>query len=169
MFVAVGMVPMIGIVGLATDAARGYMVKSKLGQALDAAGLGGARAMLEPDRNREIQRFFDAKFPNNYLGATISAPTIEADENNGRLTLTISATVPTSFMRILGHDEMQISARAVVQRAVRGMELALIMDNTGSMRSSDKMTTMKNAAHLLINTLYGTRPTVDDLWVALIP
>jgi Flp pilus assembly protein TadG len=168
-FVAAGMVPMIGFVGLATDAARGYMVKSKLSQALDAAGLAGARAILEPDRDAEILQFFNANFPANYLGANTGTPTIDADENNGRLTLTISATVPTSFMRILGHEEMAISARAVVQRAVRGMELALVMDNTGSMRSGGKIETMKNAAHLLIDTLYGSRPTVDDLWVSLVP
>lgn len=168
-FVAAGIVPLVGMVGFGTDAARGYMVRAKMHQALDAAGLAGARAITEPDRDMEIQQFFDSNFPPNYLNATITGPTILADETEGRVTLEISASVPTSFMRILGFEEMNISARTVVQRAVRGMELTLIMDNTGSMRSSGKMQTMKDAAHLLIDTLYGTRPTVDDLWVALVP
>lgn len=168
-FLAVGVIPLIGFVGLATDAARGYMVKAKMHQALDAAGLAGARAILEPDRDQEIQQFFSANFPNNYLSANITGPTILADTQAGRLTLTITANVPTTFMSVLGFQDMTVSARTVVQRAVRGMELAMVMDNTGSMRGSNKITTMKDAAHLMIDTLFGTRPTVDDLWVALIP
>ena len=168
-FLAIGIVPLIGFVGLATDVARGYMVKAKMHQALDAAGLAGARAILEPDRDQEIQQFFNANFPTNYLSANVIGPTILADEAEGRLTLTITATVPTSFMRVLGFQDMTVNARTVVQRAVRGMELALVMDNTGSMRSGNKIETMRDAAHLLITTLYGNRETVDDLWVSLVP
>jgi Flp pilus assembly protein TadG len=168
-FLAIGAVPLVGFVGLATDVARGYMVKAKMHQALDAAGLAGARAILEPDRDQEIQQFFNANFPQNYLNASTAGPTIVADETEGRLTLTISATVPTSFMRVLGFQEMTVNARTVVQRAVRGMEMAMVMDNTGSMRSSSKIETMRDAAHLLISTLYGNRETVDDLWVSLVP
>ena len=168
-FVAVGIVPTVGFVGLATDAARGYMVKTKLHQALDAAALAGGRAMLEPDRDADILQFFSANFPDSYLGATVDGPNIDADETEGLLTLTASADIPTSFMRVLGFEEITVSARTVVHRAVRGMELALIMDNTGSMRSGGKMDAMKSAAHDLIDILYGDEETVNDFWVSLVP
>lgn len=168
-FVAVGIVPMVGFIGLSTDAARGYMVKTKLHQALDAAGLAGGRAMLEPDRDDDIVQFFDANYPEGYLGSTVDGPTIDADETEGLLTLTASATVPTSFMQVLGFDDITVSAHTVVHRAVRGMELALIMDNTGSMRSSGKMGAMKSAAHDLVDILYGEDEIVNDFWVSLVP
>ncbi|MEK9660324.1 MAG: hypothetical protein VW644_01065 [Alphaproteobacteria bacterium] len=72
-------------------------------------------------------------------------------------------------MRVLGFDEMIVSARTVVQRAVRGMELALVMDNTGSMRSANKIGTMRSAAHILINTLFGNQTSADNLWVSVVP
>lgn len=168
-FIAVGIVPLVGFVGLATDAARGYMVKAKLSQALDAAGLAGGRAMLEPDRDDDINQFFAANFPAGYLGAAVNGPQIDAQETDGLLTLTATAVVPTSFMRVLGFQDMTVSARTVVHRAVRGMELALIMDNTGSMRSSGKMGAMKTAAHALLDILYGEDETVNDFWVSLVP
>ncbi|MEP4887010.1 MAG: TadE/TadG family type IV pilus assembly protein, partial [Alphaproteobacteria bacterium] len=168
-FVAVGIVPTVGFVGLATDAARGYMVKTKLHQALDAAGLAGGRAMLEPDRDADILQFFNANFPDGYLGATVNGPNIDADETEGLLTLSASADIPTSFMQVLGFQDITVSAQTVVHRAVRGMELALIMDNTGSMRGGGKMDAMKLAAHDLIDILYGEEETVNDFWVSLIP
>ncbi len=168
-FVAVGIVPLVGFVGLATDAARGYKVKTKLHQALDAAGIAGGRAMLEPDRDADIVQFFDANFPQGYLESTVTGPDINADENEGLLTLTASASVPTSFMQVLGFQDITVSARTVVHRAVRGMELALIMNNTGSMRSGGKMDAIKSAAHDLIDILYGDDETVNDFWVGLVP
>lgn len=168
-FVAVGIVPTVGFVGLATDAARGYMVKTKLHQALDAAGLAGGRAILEPDRDADIIQFFNANFPDGYLGATVNGPNIDADETEGLLTLMASADIPTSFMQVLGFNDISVSARTVVHRAVRGMELALIMDNTGSMRGGGKMDAMKSAAHDLIDILYGYEETVNDFWVSLVP
>lgn len=168
-FVAVGIVPLVGFVGLATDAARGYMVKTKLHQALDSAGLAGGRAMLEPDRDADIVQFFEANFPADYMGAQVTGPTIDADESEGLLTLTATANVPTSFMQVLGFSEITVSAHTVVHRAVRGMELALIMDNTGSMRSGGKIGAMRDAAHDLIDILYGDDETVNDFWVALVP
>ena len=145
------------------------MVKTKLHQALDAAALAGGRAMLEPDRDADILQFFNANFPDGYLGATVDGPNIDADENEGLLTLSASADIPTSFMQVLGFDDITVSARTVVHRAVRGMELALIMDNTGSMRGGGKMDAMKSAAHDLIDILYGDEETVNDFWVSLVP
>ncbi len=168
-FVAVGIVPLVGFVGLATDAGRGYMVKSKLHQALDSAGLAGGRAMLELDRDDDIVQFFEANFPVGYMGSDVTGPTIDADESEGLLTLTATATVPTSFMQVLGFEDITVSARTVVHRAVRGMELALIMDNTGSMRSGGKIGAMRDAAHDLVDILYGEDDTVNDFWVALVP
>ncbi len=168
-FLAVGIVPLIGFIGIATDAARGYMVRAKLQQALDAAALAGGRAMDDPDRDDDIRAFFAANFPDGFLGATVNIPTITVDTVEGVVDVQVAAALPTSFMRVFGADNIDVSARAVVRRAVRGMELVLIMDNTGSMRWDNKMTTMKTAATDLIDILYGSNETVDDFYVGIVP
>ena len=43
------------------------------------------------------------------------------------------------------------------------------MDNTGSMRSGGKMDASKAAAHDLIDIIYGSKTTLPNVWVALVP
>jgi hypothetical protein len=62
-----------------------------------------------------------------------------------------------------------VRASNVINRQVKGMELALVMDNTGSMASNSRMTIMKAAATDLVNILFGSRETAPNFWVALIP
>ena len=48
------------------------------------------------------------------------------------------------------------------------MELALVLDNTGSMWGSP-FDTMKAAAHELVNIIYGEAETHPNLYVAVVP
>lgn len=167
--VAVAAVPLAGFIGIATDASRGYLMKSRMGEALDAAALAGGRALFSPNFGDDVDMFFTSNLPADYLGATITGPSVSVDASGEIITLTASAEVPTTFMRLFGHETMTVSARTVVHRAVRGMELVLVMDNTGSMSSGGKITAMKNAAKDLIDILYGNNETIPDFWVALVP
>ncbi len=168
-FLAAGIIPLVGVAGLAIDTTRGYLVKARLNQALDAAALAGGRVFFDPDRDADIRAFFDANFPPGFLGAQVSDLSIAEEAETGRLTVAASAQVNTSFTRVLGYEVMTVNARSVVQRADRGMELVLVMDNTGSMRSSNKIGEMRAAAHELIDILYGDRQVVPNFWVSLVP
>jgi len=57
----------------------------------------------------------------------------------------------------------------VIKRELRGMELVLVMDNTGSMRGNGGMAAMKPAATALVDILYGDRETVQNFWVGVVP
>ena len=56
-------IPLFAVVGLAIDTGRGYMLKSKLSYAIDAAGLAGGRAFDTDHRREDIMMFFEANFP----------------------------------------------------------------------------------------------------------
>jgi len=171
MIVGLAIIPLFAAIGLAVDAGRGYMLKSKLSYAIDAAGLAGGRAFETDNREADIQMFFDANFPEGYMGAQLEEghPLVAFDDEENTVTIEATATVPTRFMRVAGIDEMAISARTVIQRELRGMELVLVMDNTGSMRGGSKITAMKDAATTLVDILYGARDEVPNFWVGLAP
>ena len=76
---------------------------------------------------------------------TVEPVDFELDDTMHFVTLSTRATTPTLFMRVFGHDTMTVSARSVIQRETTGMELALVLDNTGSMWGAD-YTAMYNAA-----------------------
>ena len=80
-----------------------------------------------------------------------------------------TAEVPTTFLQVLKIDSITVGARALVNQETRGMELVLVMDNTGSMRSGGKIDAMKQAATSLINILYGQDETMENFWVGLVP
>ncbi|HEX5079217.1 MAG TPA: pilus assembly protein TadG-related protein [Geminicoccaceae bacterium] len=169
--VGLAIIPLFAAIGLAVDTARGYMLKSKLSYAIDAAGLAGGRAFETDQREADIMMFFEANFPPGYMSSTLAPgdPDIVFDDENNTITITASATIPTRFMSVAGVKEMTVSARTVIKRELRGMELVLVMDNTGSMRSNGGMTAMKPAATDLVNILFGDRETVPNFWVGVVP
>ena len=169
--IAMAVIPIFTVLGLAIDIGRGYLVKSKLSYAIDSAGLAGGRAFDSDLREDDIQMFFDVNFEAGYLGAQVvgSGPKTTFNDDENTVTIEAEATLPTYFVNVAGIDEITVSARAVIQRELRGMELVLVMDNTGSMRSSGKMDAMKDAATELVDILFGERETVPNFYVGLVP
>jgi Flp pilus assembly protein TadG len=164
-------IPLFAVVGLAIDTGRGYMLRSKLSYAIDAAGLAGGRAFETDLREEDIMMFFEANFPPGYMNSELAPdnPIITINDVQNTITIEATATIPTYFMKIAGVPEMTVSARTVIQRELRGMELVLVMDNTGSMRGNGGMAAMKPAATDLIDILYGDRETVPQFWVGVVP
>lgn len=172
-FVAGGMIAMVGVVGLATDAARGYMVKARLGQALDAAALAGGRDIFSPTRDADIQMFFNANFPPGFMGATVTGPAIAVTENSEKLTLTASATLDTTFMRVLGIDDMRVSSSTEVTRETTYLDIVLAIDMSGSMTSwsagQTRISAARSAAKSLVNILFGEHETKELIKIGLVP
>jgi Flp pilus assembly protein TadG len=169
--VGLAIIPLFAVVGLAIDGGRGYMLKSKLSYAIDAAGLAGGRAFDTDLRETDIAMFFEANFPTGYMGAELAPghPLVTFDDEENTITIEATATIPTRFMSVAGVHEMSVSSRTVIRRELQGMELVLVMDNTGSMRSGGKIDAMKDAAAELIEILYGSRDEVEDFYVGLVP
>ncbi len=169
MLLAMATVPLIGFLGLATDTARAYLVREQLSQALDASALAGAKVIFAEERDDDIRAFFAANYPPALMGSTVTGPTISISDDDRFLTLEASAEVPTTFVRVLGIESIDVSARAVVERELRGMELVLVMDNTGSMRSGGRIGAMRDAARDLIAILYGDDQELEDFFVGVVP
>ncbi len=168
---AFGMIMLVGAAGLAYDGGRGYLMKSKLSQAVDAAALAGGRSMQisgKSDHEAQILKYFRANLGHSYLGAEIGDPNIRLGSDGEEIEVSAVAKVPTTLMSVLGVSDLQVSARSVVSRSVKGLEIALILDNSGSMKGS-KLRDLKDSTQLLLDTLYGDQDTVEDLHVSLVP
>ncbi len=171
------LVPLLGFAGLAVDGALLYSVQGKLQDALDSAALAGARVLRDPGRDARISDYFNANFPEGYLRTTELDLNIDAGAaNDGRLVLSAEATVPTMFAQIFGFEEVTVSASTSVLREPRGMELALVIDTTGSMGNllgegdgRTRMQAVQDAAVELVDHLYGSNETVTNLWLSLVP
>jgi len=72
-------------------------------------------------------------------------------------------------MRLFNQDSMNLSVYSEVKWGIRKLEVALALDNTGSMAQSSKMTNLNSAAHSLLTTLKNAAKNPGDIKVAIIP
>ncbi len=115
--VAAVVIPVLGFIGLGTDAGRGYLIKARLGDALDAAVLAGAHVTDPADLQSEIQKYFNANFPPGYMGAkvTLDPLTLSGSEDE-IINISASAEIDTTFMRLFGYQSLGIGTATEVTR-----------------------------------------------------
>ena len=168
MIFAIALIPIITAAGAAVDISRAYVVETRLKAALDAAALavGGAPGQSNAQIQQMAQAFFAANYPAGKIGVP-SALTVSQDGNT--VTLKVSADMPTTLMGIVGIDTMSIGANSQVTRMGKKLEVALVLDNTGSMGSNSKMTTLKTAAKNLITIISTAALNPGDVKVAIVP
>lgn len=172
--IALGIFAIMSALGAAIDMARVQLVQSRMSSALDNAGLAAAATVNTTDINSEANKYFNANFPPAYMGTTLGTLVVTPNADNSVLSLSITGTVPTTIMKVVGINSLPISAASEVTRGSKGLEVVLVMDNTGSMTNSagggvSKITAAKSAAISLVNILYGNNETIPDLWIALVP
>ncbi len=172
--IGLGIFAMVTAIGAAIDMSRAQLVQSRMSAALDNAGLAAASTVSTTDVNAEATKYFNANFPTSYMGTTLGTLVVTPNADNSVLNLSINGTVPTTFMRVIGVNSVAISAKAEITRGSKGLEVVLVMDNTGSMDDPagggiSKITAAKNAANSLVNILFGSNTTVPNLWIGLVP
>lgn len=165
---AISLVPILIAIGAAVDLSQAYIVKQRLTRALDAAGLavGGVTGQSTADLRTMAQSFFDANYPASKIGVP-AALTVTPNGNN--ITLGVTATMPTSIMGIVGINALNIGATSTITRMGKKLEVVLVLDTTGSMSSSSKLTTMKTAAADLIDTVAAAALNLGDVKVSVVP
>src|SRR5262245_11005448 len=138
-YIAVFLTVLLIFVGLAVDTGRAYVVQAQLSKAVDGAALGAARMLNSGNPAQEAGNIYNANFPNGWMGTTrstrpgdagfFSLETIPASGVNV-VTVSATATVPTTFMKLANFSEMQVQATGEARR--RMVDLSLIIDVSGS-------------------------------------
>ena len=149
------LVPIAGAAGLAVDYGRAVYTHDALQAAADATAL----AVISPRYSQAevkaaAQAMFAAQLREKY-GLTVDTQMQATISQDGKsVTIAVVGTVKNSFMQILGQP---VTPVGVVSTGLRGLdnslELALVLDNTGSMLDANKLPTLKTSANLLVDTL----------------
>ncbi len=164
-------IPLIAGVGSAVDYTRASAARTAFQSSLDSAALMLAKtaALQTPaEIQAEATTYVNALFTaNNAKNVTVSAA--YSTTNGSQLVLTGSATVQTSFMSIFGIDTINIAASTTSTWGNTRLRVALVLDNTGSMASSSKMTALKTASQNLLTQLKSAAINADDVYVSIVP
>jgi Flp pilus assembly protein TadG len=165
--------PMMFFLGWAVDYSIGNSAKASMQAALDATGLSLSKEAQKLNNgealNAKALKYFLANFNRPDVKNITITPTF-TDLDNGKYKLQLSATaqVPTSLTGIW-QDYMNIGSETQVIWGYKKLELALALDNTGSMSSNKKMEQLKTAAKNLLDTLKKAAKKDGDIRISIVP
>jgi Flp pilus assembly protein TadG len=162
---AVSALPVMLGAGMAVDVAVNYRLKAEIQSALDAAVLAtAASGKDEATSIAEGKAVFAANFDAEAAGFNVT-PTITI--GNGKVTGSVDTTMPTSFMKLAGVNDMDLTGLAeVVLPGLGKAEVAFVLDYSSSM--DDQYEAMRDAVVALIDKITNNR-TSSDVKIGLVP
>jgi Flp pilus assembly protein TadG len=182
---AVAALPMLLAVGAAIDTIRIGREQVAFDAAVDSAALAvaaddraslaGLNASQVTARIAELKEFAKKYMAENYTPQYGSSQEMEVDIDitGAAIDLTASHTFPTTIMSLTGIDEIELGSHSQIMKAMRPIEMVMVMDTTGSMSTDNKIEGAKTAARNLLTTIYGGSasavPESEYLRVALVP
>jgi Flp pilus assembly protein TadG len=170
---ALCIIPVFGSVGAAIDYSRANNARTAMQAALDATALMISRQALDL-QSAQVQTKARA-----YFNAMFNRPDVKglkvtfSLQTNGPGDFTVladgSGKIDTAFVKVLGVQQMPFKTTAQVRWGYRNLELALALDNTGSMAQKNKIVELKAAVKLLLSMLKTNSKTPEDTKIAIIP
>lgn len=137
--------------GMAVDMSAAYMVKQRLTHALDAAALAAAAsANAGGDVNAKVNQFFNMNYPPEKIGATYN---LHVTQNGDDISVSANADYNTTFGRLMGINVISVGEDTTVTRELLGLEVAMVLDVTGSMSTNNNIGTLRTASTNFLNIL----------------
>ena len=163
-----GVLPvMLGAIGMAVDTANLLNVKTQLQNAADVGVLVASReGATEAQRRNLFTQYLHANVGGDGVTIASSDIVIDAGINQLRVDGLVTANVRLFFLHHLGMQ--QVSVVASTYRSTKSMEIAVVLDNTGSMGSGG-INALKRASNALVDAVEAGRAPNQDVRISLVP
>ncbi|MCG8441342.1 MAG: pilus assembly protein TadG-related protein [Caulobacterales bacterium] len=162
------MPPLLFVVGAAIDLSQAVSARNHTLAALDAAGLAAARSGSEDEAvlYDKVDDFLKANLTEAQYE---DLGNLSVDLVNERLELDADLVIDTVLLSALGIDIIDMPVSSVIAAGTGKIELALVLDNTGSMASGGKIGALRDAATALVNDLFEDPNADENIKVAIVP
>jgi len=181
---AIVAIPVIGAAAAAVEFSSVSKVRFHLQHALDTAALATAKELPVSDDSAYLQayarNFFDANLNPVITPSevTFGFQLSQVPGQGTRVILSANLTYDTYMAGVIGVEEIELDVRSVVAAGNRTIEIAIVVDNSGSMDTETgssgytRMEKAREAATQLINSLhtiaaYSNKP--DPVRIAVVP
>ena len=155
-------------VAMVIDFGYATTVKVRQQNALDAATLAASDELgttNEATRGPAVARaFYDANTKGNPTG---QLGNVNLNSGAGTVESSAQTGVGAWFMKVFGFNQLNVTGKAVVARSTGTVEVALVLDNSGSMNS--EMSTLRTAAKEMSGILFVGADGNDRVRVGLVP
>jgi Flp pilus assembly protein TadG len=178
MITGLALIPISIAAGTGLDLSRALIVRARLAEALDSAGLAvgamQAQGMTQQQIAALAQKYFDTNYTADPSFGVPDPVTVTPGTDN--VTISTSVEMPTTLMNIVGIGQLKVGYTSQIVWGQTKLWVSLVLDNTGSMCEPDncrgtdnKITALKSATHALLQTLQNASANPGDVKVALIP
>jgi Putative Flp pilus-assembly TadE/G-like len=177
MIFALSAMPLVMAVGAAVDYSRASQAHAVLQAAVDSAALGTsadrelvAQIMLgkgEAELKQRVENYLKANDALDVLNS-LDAITAKYDETKQSVVVSVKGSLRMSLMTLAGIQRLDIGTTAEVGIGSNALEVALVLDNTGSM-GGQKLTDLKSAALDLVEMLFKNGNNSAKLAVGIVP
>lgn len=173
---AVASMALFVLIGLAVDTVRFHNISSRMQQALDGASLAAAKMLADSsatdqDIKERAEAYFQAAVQT--LGVkpkSISAVTVKIDRQKTSVEVLAKIEVPALFGGFANLPSVSvINQKSNVVYDLTSIELAMVLDITGSMNAKNKLNDLKSAAKDVIDVLFDGALSDDNVRIALAP
>ena len=178
---AFALLPIAMAAGGAMDLRRAWSNKSYLQDSADAAVLAAAKGYYSAAGKTRTERLDAARaVADAYMrqavdrrSGALEAPTwtLSFPEDSGEFIMQASAKSPAAFGGLFGIAALDVDAESVSSAGDRRVEVALVLDSTGSM-AGKKLAELKRASTDFVDTLESaaaSHPKPDAVKIALVP
>ena len=158
--------------GGAIDYMRFNRHKTQLLAAMDSAAL--ALSSQPGLTKEESEVFVDAYVKNMVKNGDqqlflINGFTVTKRPDGSGYEVRSDAVMETTLLNVIGVSEMKLEFSTEVEENSNHIELALALDNTGSMRSNGKIEALRDAATILVDVMYEADTADERVKIGLVP
>lgn len=164
-------IPVIGLLGGAVDVARHNRYETTLLNAMDSAAVALVRKGVDNDAEADafVNNFVAGLVPWLKSDTMVNLPDLNAIEIEGGYRVEANGSMDTAFLPVVGMRTMPLDLATEVAMSGGNYEVALALDNTGSMDRYGRMEALRDAAGQLVDDLYSEEGTEDRVKMALVP
>lgn len=161
------LIPLLALTAFTYDLSLYAYVRTKIEYAADAAAITAAR--YDPPLSTTIsQDVFYANFEQGFLGV-LATPVITSSRDQKLFTVNVDTSMPTVMSKFLNIKALPIHVISQTQLDFTTLEVALVLDVTGSMSSNNKIANLRTAANQFVTTIFGTETVSSYANVSIVP
>jgi Flp pilus assembly protein TadG len=168
---ALAFIPLVGLTGAAVDYSRANQLQTSMQAAADTAALmvaQNAAAQTATAVQTTANSYYRALF-SNPAATSLAVTGTYSSTGGSTVVINATATYRTTFMGILGFASLPLAANSTASFGNSRLRVALVLDNTGSMADSGKITALKTATNNLLDQLRAAVVNPGDVYVSIVP
>ena len=149
------MLIILSVSGIGVDTMRFEMERTRLQNTIDRAVLAAANLDQSLTPKAVVEDYFVK------AGITNVVPVVDPKTGVGYKSVNAKASkvIKTQFMHMSGVDTLTIPAEATAEERVPKVEISLVVDISGSMKDNSRLTNLKDAAEIFVNSVINPSTT----------